>query len=354
VARIQPLIALLNETRQAHKFHNYNEHISEPAPGARHKRNAMILTHQNLHFTPRLTTVDYVSGVATGNPLRKPTFVACIYLNPEVNAVRTTREAALLAAERDLMELTMNINTREFDIIFGGDFNMDAEDMEFEYVNGSWLFQHLNTLHRSSSGPTSHHRGGSREIDFIFSTQEIRNIRDCLPNARRLSDHNPVCVAVECSNEPSRITIPDRELANEILHRLLEMDDPRPRDHLRLVEEYARAGRHTLKEIDIQETWRRKLNKIELDRVGDPKHIEKKRKQLDRDLEQIIQDRFSREAGAAFKRLRRLTHYHEYEKRDGGFMNRAYVEGGGLIVGEELNARVMDHYSRLHNLVPDN
>lgn len=90
------------------------------------------------------------------------------------------------------------------------------------------------------------------------------------------------------------------------------MDNPKPRDHLDLIEEYALAGRQTTKIIDIQESWRRKLNKAELDRIGDATHTERKRKKLDKDLEQIIEDRFSREAGKAFRRLRSLTHYHEY------------------------------------------
>lgn len=166
----------------------------------RKKRNAMILVHQNLHFSPRVTTVDYVSGIVTGEPLRRPTLVACIYLNPEANAIRTTRENVLLTAERDLTELVNNVNTREFDVIFGGDFNLETDDMEFEDVNGSWLFQYLNGLHRSNSGPTSHHRNGSREIDFVFSSLRMRDVRNCLPNARRLSDHSPVCVAMECPN----------------------------------------------------------------------------------------------------------------------------------------------------------
>jgi hypothetical protein len=73
-----------------------------------------------------------------------------------------------------------------------------------------------------------------------------------------------------------------------------------------------------------------------------------------RDLEEIAEDRFSPRAGRAFTRLRRLTRYHEFEKRDGGFLQRAIAPDGRILAGDELCRMVMQHYSTVHNAVPDN
>jgi hypothetical protein len=73
-----------------------------------------------------------------------------------------------------------------------------------------------------------------------------------------------------------------------------------------------------------------------------------------RDLEEIAKDRFSPTAGRAFTRLRRLTRYHEFEKRDGGFLQRAIAPDGRIVAGDELCRLVMEHYSIVHNAVPDN
>jgi hypothetical protein len=73
-----------------------------------------------------------------------------------------------------------------------------------------------------------------------------------------------------------------------------------------------------------------------------------------RDIEEIANDRYSPKASRAFKRLRRLTRYHEFEKRDGGFLQRAVTPDGRIVAGDELCRLVMEHYATIHNAVPDN
>jgi hypothetical protein len=75
---------------------------------------------------------------------------------------------------------------------------------------------------------------------------------------------------------------------------------------------------------------------------------------LRREFEIIAEDRFSPQAGTAFKRLKQITGYHELDKRDGGFLQRATTDDGEIIAGDKLCKRVIEHYASVHNQVPDN
>jgi hypothetical protein len=48
-------------------------------------------------------------------------------------------------------------------------------------------------------------------------------------------------------------------------------------------------------------------------------------------------------------RLRRITRCHEYDKRDGGFLQRAVAADGRVISGDKLHRKIMAHYTAIHN-----
>lgn len=52
--------------------------------------------------------------------------------------------------------------------------------------------------------------------------------------------------------------------------------------------------------------------------------------------------------------LKKLTRYHEHEKREGGFMQRARLPDGTVITGDRLHQEVIRHYAMIHNEVADN
>jgi hypothetical protein len=81
------------------EINGYNTVISLEAPGAHKKMNAQICLHNSLNFKIRRRDVDYVSVVASGQPLSGPTLVCCVYLNPSGDAATTTRARAIESME---------------------------------------------------------------------------------------------------------------------------------------------------------------------------------------------------------------------------------------------------------------
>jgi hypothetical protein len=76
---------------------------------------------------------------------------------------------------------------------------MDYDDIETEAVNGSWVFDFITNLNRSNNASTSHHRGGQREIDFIFGDAPMKNEPVLIGDARNLSDHDLICTSIQAS-----------------------------------------------------------------------------------------------------------------------------------------------------------
>ena len=68
-------------------------------------------------------------------------------------------------------------------------------------------------------------------------------------------------------------------------------------------------------------------------------------------LVQVADGRFTQQSSAAFALMKKLTRYNTFEKRDGGIMNAAYVEGK-LVDGEELNIRILEHFKAVHTRMP--
>jgi hypothetical protein len=69
-------------------------------------------------------------------------------------------------------------------------------------------------------------------------------------------------------------------------------------------------------------------------------------------MNRIAEERFSPAAGQAFRKLKRLIRYHEFEKRDGGFMQRAIAPDGRITTGDELHRLIIEDYAQIHNTVP--
>lgn len=104
----------------------------------------------------------------------------------------------------------------------------------------------------------------------------------------------------------------------------------------------------------MTESWQRGMNEANLRRAGNVENDNKQLARLTKALETIAEDRFSPQAGEAMARLKRITHYHEYDKRDGGFLQRAVAADGRVISGDELHREVMAHYTAVHNMVAGN
>jgi hypothetical protein len=49
-----------------------------------------------------------------------------------------------------------------------------------------------------------------------------------------------------------------------------------------------------------------------------------------------------------------MTRYQEFERRDGGFLQRAITPDGRIVTGDELCRLIIDHYAQVHNMRPDN
>lgn len=58
-----------------------------------------------------------------------------------------------------------------------------------------------------------------------------------------------------------------------------------------------------------------------------------------------IVDEDSQGSGWMFKKLKRLTKYDQFEKREGSVVDRAVDEHGNIISGDELNKRLLEHYA---------
>jgi endonuclease/exonuclease/phosphatase (EEP) superfamily protein YafD len=98
-------------------------------------------------------------------------------------------------------------------VIVGGDLNTTAEEMEVEAVNGSWFFEYLLGLNRTTNNITSHHLDGNREIDYIFSDMPLTDLRLHMPHIRELSDHDTVCATFTNAHVQLEAQVPDRKLA---------------------------------------------------------------------------------------------------------------------------------------------
>jgi endonuclease/exonuclease/phosphatase (EEP) superfamily protein YafD len=210
---VAPLVTMINEGRQEINLNDYNGVTSLPAAGAHRKRNAQLLIHRSVHMAPRRVEVDYVSAVATGHPFAGPTLLVCLYLNGYRGVSSTAREETLQTAEDDIADFVGGTGTHNNAVIVGGDLNTTAEEMEVEAVNGSWFFEYLLGLHRSTNNITSHHRDGNREIDYVFSDMPLTDLRLHTPHIRNLSDHDTVCVTFTNAHVQLDAQVPDRKLA---------------------------------------------------------------------------------------------------------------------------------------------
>jgi hypothetical protein len=99
-------------------------------------------------------------------------------------------------------------------------------------VNGSWLFQFIMDLNKSSNTATSHHLNGNREIDFIAGTMRMTDVGFHLPHIRQLSDHNPICVTIDGTTEEVTALVPDRTVARDLCRATLSEEEPSPSAHL--------------------------------------------------------------------------------------------------------------------------
>jgi hypothetical protein len=139
--------------------------------------------------------------------------------------------------------------------------------------------------------------------------------------------------------------VPDREFARNLFNEIFGSSNPTPQEHLRRLREEEAQGRSAIKIVNLQEKWQRDINRDRLQLEGDPSHDQRLMENFRRELETIVADRFSPASAKAFKKLKRLTRYHEYEKRDGGFLQRAMTTEGLIISGDKLCQRVMEHYA---------
>jgi hypothetical protein len=213
-----------------------------------------------------------VSGIATGHPLASPTLLVCLYLNPHHHASGNTREVTISIAEEDISDFLATTGTRNGDIIIGGDLNVNADEIEEEVVNGSWLFECILGLNRSHNATTSHHRDGNREIDFIFSGIPLENVQLTIPNIRDLSDHDPICVQMQATQVKTEAYIRDCEFARKLFNEIFDSSNPTPQEHLRRLQEEEAQGRSAIKIVNLEENWQRDINLNRLQLEGDPSH----------------------------------------------------------------------------------
>ena len=68
-------------------------------------------------------------------------------------------------------------------------------------------------------------------------------------------------------------------------------------------------------------------------------------------MDDIERLRFSSDSHTAFQLIKRFSKYHMFEKRDGGIVNHASLEGR-TITGEELEEKLMAHFNQVHNALP--
>jgi endonuclease/exonuclease/phosphatase (EEP) superfamily protein YafD len=100
-----------------------------------------------------------------------PTLLICLYIAGHSERGSRARNQTLAIAEEDIQDYLATNNGGN--IILGGDLNTTIDDMEMESINGSYFFEYLLGLNRSSNRVTSHHRNGEKEIDFIFSDAPV-------------------------------------------------------------------------------------------------------------------------------------------------------------------------------------
>lgn len=147
--------------------------------------------------------------------------------------------------------------------------------------------------------------------------------------------------------------MPDRDVIKELLKDITAGVTRTPEEHCRRREELERAGRPVIKNVGITELWQRQIDRKRLRDAGNAEAEKKHQQAIGRILEQIAADRFSAQAARSFRTLKKLTRYHEHEKRDGGFLQRAITSDGRIVTGDELHQLVMRHYREVHNMVRD-
>ena len=74
-----------------------------------------------------------------------------------------------------------------------------------------------------------------------------------------------------------------------------------------------------IKGNELKKISRRVLAQLQQDQ----KWLQERTKILDRTMEEISTQRFSTESSWAFNKLKRITKYNEFSKRDGGIVQRA-------------------------------
>jgi indole-3-glycerol phosphate synthase len=67
-------------------------------------------------------------------------------------------------------------------------------------------------------------------------------------------------------------------------------------------------------------------------------------------LQQIEKDRFSLNAKAAFAKLKQITKYDKYQKRDGAIVNKVLV-GRELMMNKDMEKAIMDDFRLVNRMI---
>ena len=186
--------------------------------------------------------------------------------------------------------------------------------------------------------------GGRRVIDFIFTSipilRQVDPTEHChnLPN---VSDHIPLLLSMQAQDPAQPTIVPNKHFDFIACQKLVERyencgDYPDIEDLMKQTKTTTiQQNVKPLVKIKTKAHPTSDPNQRLLDIINKPNFMDIINKNLEKFAKSIICNRFTPAARVAFKNMRKLTKYSNYEKRDGSIMTEA-KHNGSIIHSQEL------------------
>ena len=230
-------------------------------------------------------------------------------------------------------------------LILGGDWNINIRDTKDKVTQTLQLLCKNMGLTIASCGSLH----GENEIDFFIHGARVHIIQTG-HTAVKGSDHNSpwIKIKVDAPTQSLRhTTVPNRKLADEITQACLD----ECKDGKEFTEMAKRKYKYNLKKLTKTVRPRKKENEL-LERITtseeDQDTLNIVKEYWREKAEECEGDLLNGQLNKAFKYLRTVTKFHEFQRRDGSIITKVRAEDGTIVTDQdEVQKLVLENLRRL-------
>ena len=297
-----------------------------------------ILLEENMNFKEIETSVKETLIVKVNIERNKKLFIITSYF-PAYGTNKWKRRWSNLM--REILDKCSESSLEN--IIITGDFNHNLEEDQ-EIIKE--LKQMRLSIVPLGKEVTHIWRGQESKIDFFIASDNVLHESTISTEQGLASDHKIICIKVKrlFQYPKGQITTPNRKLAMETTIKALYSSNFS-------LKQFALNHQHLLettrevkwKKIIHNKEYKDKIKNLVREKNFDVELI-KKELEMKWDLvwKEVQKQRYSKAQKQAFAKIRTLTKYHTFEKRDGSIINKVLVNGSIVTLDKEVNAHLKE------------